>query len=252
MKKFYYILLVMMSTVLFSACESSQLAPFRAESQIYFYDLPLYKDSTLISFARLEPGTKETLIEIPLRYIGPVVDFDRTFKVSVDREHTTAVEGKDYVLLPDMYRIKGGASNGVLPVKILSTPDLDETTLQLVLQLEANENFNTHVNFTNYDLNPIDLSRYRIFFSNMLLKPSWWTGSAEMTYLGDFSLKKVEVIFFVTQKNLDEIEKSLVRGVDLLRAIAREVQIHINYNRSIGEEILDENGRAINMGSYVN
>lgn len=257
MKTTYYILFLIVSIALFSACKSSTLDSFHAESQIYFYDLSdrsnTVKDSIMISFARLEPGTTETILEIPLRYIGPVVEGERSFKVSVDRENTTAVEGKHYQLLTELYHIKSGASDGVLPVKIFSTPDLDEVTLQLVLKLEENENFKINFNFTNSDLNTMDLSRYRILFSNKLLKPSWWSSTAETSYLGDFSMKKVETIFMVTQKNLDEIEEAVEKyDWDLLRAIAREVQIYINYNRSIKAEILDENGQAINMGTYVN
>lgn len=251
------ILYLVICTVLFlGACKKSEPTSFSATPQIYFYDADALtgkvRDSVLISFARLGNDIKQTKVDIPLEFIGKVSTSDRPFSVVVDRTKTTAVEGKHFVMVPESYMVIKGANKALLPIKIISTSDLDNKTVQVVLKLQKNKNFDTDFHFVNTDLNTMDLSSYRILISNMLLKPSWWDGSSE-TYLGAFSRKKVELIFDVTKKNLDAIEKARTTyDWDLLRAIARETQIQINYMRTIGEELKDENNQPINMGAFVN
>ncbi|MCS4224655.1 DUF4843 domain-containing protein [Sphingobacterium sp. BIGb0165] len=238
------------------ACKKSEPTSFSAAPQIYFYDAETntgkVRDSVMISFARLGNDIKETTVSVPLEFIGTVSTSDRPFRVVVNKEKTTAVEGKHFALLPEKYKVMKGANKAVLPIKIISTSDLDNKTVQVVLKLEKNESFDTNFQFINSDLHTMDLSSYRILISNMLLKPSWWDGWIE-TYLGTFSRKKVELIFDVTKMNLDAIEKAATTyDWDLLKAISRETQIQINYMRSIGQELKDENNRPINMGSNVN
>lgn len=255
--KIFNIIYLASCTVLFlGACKKSEPTSFSASPQIYFYDAETntgkVRDSVMISFARLGNDVKETTVNVPLEFIGTVSTSDRPFRIVVSKEKTTAVEGKHFALLPETYKVIKGASKAVLPIKIMSTSDLDNKTVQVVLKLEKNENFDTNFQFVNSDLNTMDLSSYRILISNMLLKPSWWDDYIE-TYLGTFSRKKVEVIFDVTKKNLNAIENAQATyDWDLLRAIARETQIQINYMRIIGQELKDENNQPINMGSNVN
>lgn len=256
MNRIYHICLLALGLILFNSCEKSALSTFDSTAQIYFYDPEPYtgklRDSTLLSFARLPLGTKETTIELPMAYIGKVSEIDRPYRVVIDQEKTTAEEGKHYELLPGSYNVFAGASSVKLPVKLISSPDLDNKMVQLVLRLEKNDNFDIKFSIINTDLNPIGLSTYRVLISNMLLKPSWWNSSAD-SYLGHFSRAKVELIEEVTGKNLDYLELSVTKyDWDALKVIARECQIHINYKRSINEELLDENKLPLNMGSYVN
>jgi|GEM_PF-1511727 len=237
-----------------SSCKQDEVEKYDATAQIYFYDENngKLKDSTLLSFAQLEPSTTELTFEIPIRYIGALSSNDRPYSVRIVADGTTAVEGRDFVLFPEKYVVKGGQATAVLPVRLLSNPQLDSRILQIVLQLIPNDYFKTDFQFTNIDLNEIDLSTYRVLFSNMLMRPSWWDSSTEL-YLGDFSKRKLDLIEEVTAVSIKDLEKA--RGEynwDFIRSVARQTQIQINYSRSIGEEILDENGVPVNMGVNIN
>ncbi|MFD2554512.1 DUF4843 domain-containing protein [Sphingobacterium tabacisoli] len=257
MKIIYYLGILATGLIALSSCKKSELDSFDSPSQIYFYDTEAFtgkiRDSLMVSFARLPIGTKDTVLNLPLGYIGKVSAQDRSYRVVVDKALTTAEEGKHYVLLPEAYKVSAGSSNVKLPIKVISNPDLDKKTVQIVLKLEKNENFDIGFHALNTDLSPVEVSSYRVLLSNMLLKPDWWSTYVE-SLLGDFSRKKVELIYEVTGKDLDYLEETITKKYeyDPVKVIARETQIHINYKRSIGEEIKDENGMPVNMGSYVN
>lgn len=253
MKRIYYLSILATGLIALSSCTKSELDSFDSPSQIYFNYFGSMSDSLMISFARLPMGTKDTILNLSLAYIGKVSAEDRPYRVVVDKSQTTAEEGKHYILLSEAYKVSAGSSVVRLPIQVISNPDLDNKTVQVVLKLEKNENFDIGFSRTNSDLSPANVTSYRILLSNMLLKPDWWS-TYVASFLGDFSKKKVELIYEITGKNLDYLEETITKKYDYdpLKAIARETQIHINYKRSIGEEIKDENGMPVNMGSYVN
>lgn len=253
MKRIYYLSVLATGLIALSSCAKSELDSFDSPSQIYFNYFGSMSDSLMISFARLPIGTKDTILNLSLAYIGKVSAEDRPYRVVVDKSQTTAEEGKHYILLSEAYKVSAGSSVVRLPIQVISNPDLDNKTVQVVLKLEKNENFDIGFSRTNSDLSPANVTSYRILLSNMLVKPDWWS-TYVASFLGDFSKKKVELIYEITGKNLDYLEETITKKYDYdpLKAIARETQIHINYKRSIGEEIKDENGMPVNMGSYVN
>lgn len=257
MKIIYYLSILATGLIALSSCSKSELDSFDSSAQIYFYDAESFsgklRDSLMVSFARLPIGTKDTILNLPLAYIGKVSAEDRPYRVVVDKGQTTAEEGKHYTLLPEAYKVSAGSSVVKLPIKVISNPDLDKKTVQIVLKLEKNENFDIGFRALNTDLSAVEVSSYRVLLSNMLLKPDWWS-TYVTSFLGDFSRKKVELIYEITGKNLDYLEETITKKYDYnpVKVIARETQIHINYKRSIGEEIKDENGMPVNMGSYVN
>jgi hypothetical protein len=82
------------------------------------------------------------------------------------------------------------------PVKLLRTPDMQDTTLTLLLDLEPSKDFNTNFkNFAGYDT--INALSFKITVSDIMVPGPYWT-SVFAVYFGDFSVKKVRLLNQVT------------------------------------------------------
>ena len=58
---------------------------------------------------------KSVVLSATVRTMGKVADYDRPFKVVVDQEGTTAIEGKHYEVNLDTVVVPAGAKHGVCP-----------------------------------------------------------------------------------------------------------------------------------------
>ena len=85
------------------------------------------------------------VLNAPVLTMGKVVDYDRPFKVVVDMEESTAIEGIDFEIELDSLVIKAGTSNAVVPVRLLRTETLLEKSLKIVLRLQENEHFKCYL-----------------------------------------------------------------------------------------------------------
>ena len=57
-----------------------------------------YSDSMVFTFANYKEEVVEYKLYLPVKIMGDVKDYDRPFKLSVNKELSTAVENEDYVL----------------------------------------------------------------------------------------------------------------------------------------------------------
>ena len=84
----------------------------RLTNAVYGSTTEYYGDSTDFSFAGTNAYYTSHVLYAPVLTMGKVVDYDRPFKVVVDMEETTAVEGKDFEIELDSLVIKAGTSGG--------------------------------------------------------------------------------------------------------------------------------------------
>ena len=104
--KWKNILLVLALWVVAGACEKKEIPMFttddagiyfqRVTSYIYGSTTENYGDSVAYSFVSAQATAKSVVLSATVRTMGKVADYDRPFKVVVDQEGTTAIEGKHY------------------------------------------------------------------------------------------------------------------------------------------------------------
>lgn len=107
----------------------------------FFINIDAYNDSTAFTFSESGDDVTEKVLYARIRTLGKVRNYDRKVKVVVDKEHSTAVEGKHYVVNFDTVCIKAGTSEANVGVKFLRDASLKTEQVRLVIKVEDNENF---------------------------------------------------------------------------------------------------------------
>lgn len=107
--------------------------------QVYFH-YPTQQDTLVSHSFSFEPINKlEHTVELPVRVAGPVSTAPLSYRVSVVKEKTTAVEGKHYIALEEKYSISKGEVESKLPVRVLRSALVGDEVIKLVLRLEPSE-----------------------------------------------------------------------------------------------------------------
>lgn len=172
------------------------------ESGVYFFSVastdingnPLsYRDSLLTQFENDPIIYTERIVNVPVKVLGSIVDYDRTFKVKINGG--TAVEGKDYEKLKSEYTIPAGKALTTIPVKLFRTARLLNESIYFDIQLEESKDFKLLLpivvnksNSTN-----MDATKFRLRFSEIIIESSYWK-SYSPQFWGDWSVKKFKLL----------------------------------------------------------
>jgi hypothetical protein len=147
----------------------------------------LTTDSTTIAFL-LAPGKTEVDSLLIVNTTGLGYPTETAYKISIDRQFTTAVEGTHFKL-PEKTTFKPGAMRDTLAIKFYRAADLKTRTVRLVLRVEENDAF---------QLGQAEYT-YKVFLVNDLIsRPAWWTEDVSSSYLGAYSDKKYQTFIDAT------------------------------------------------------
>lgn len=186
MKRYNYWMALLLLFGLIS-CEKSQEKFFDDTATIYFNLSGVQKDSIVWSFARTI--AQEHVVEIPLEIAGYTTGYDRSFKVRVNEELTTAKAGIHYKPLADSYTLPRESFTAVLPVTVYCKDLLlDSVAVGLQIDIVPSDDF---ANAT------LDRQTVRISVSNFLQKPSMWDAVYGRKYFGTYSKVKHKLILQV-------------------------------------------------------
>lgn len=159
-----------------------------------------YRNVSTLSFATTRPEILSGTYSFFVRVTGGPVDFPRTYKMAVDPEGTTAIEGEDYDLSRNDYTIHAGCVTDTFFVTIKRTDKLQKQEYAVCLHLEPNENFHIDIDhFKNssswsVDGPEMDATRYTFKFSEIYTCPRYWTNMNADTFFGPFSPKKYKIL----------------------------------------------------------
>lgn len=182
------------------------------------------KDSMVYSFT-LHSDKEKHVVEIPFHLMGYASQTDRLIGIEVDKEATTAVEGKDFIIEKTI--LPAGAFSGTLPVIVKNSKDLEQKDLIISLRLRDNENFSSPL---------INESRFRIILTNQLTKPEKWP-------FNEYSRVKHEFVIKVTGIGTDYDKWS---GQELVYWTGILTKALYEYNKNHPDDLLkDENGLLI-------
>lgn len=217
-----------------------------------------YSNSSSFSFASLDASVEYSILSASVRTMGKVADYDRPFKVVVDEEQTTAIEGVHYTLNLDTCYIPAGESSANVRVTFFRTEDLMDEEVRLTLRLQDNEYFTCYIDeyksTNSYTATGVQLSgtSFRFIVSEMYTEPGYWT-SLGTSYLGTWSARKYSVVNSVCELTDDDWEVAGQSGAKValgrFNFFALAVQAYLQEQADAGTPVLEADGSYMQLGS---
>lgn len=205
-KKILYLFLL---PLIFTACETKDIPVYtsddaalyfqRTASYIWGSTTVTYSNSTEFTFAGAAAEKNSVTYSAEVRTMGNVTDYDRPFKVEIDKEMSTGIQGVHFDTNLDTLKIKAGKSNAYVRITFYRTPDLLDSTLTVVLHLIENEHFNARINEYkktnqwNSSSENLDGTRYTFKFNEQYSEPTYWSWFGE-GFLGPWTPQKYIVV----------------------------------------------------------
>jgi hypothetical protein len=141
MKKEFLYIIILTFLIPFAGCKEEVPTVFVEPDGIYF---SASADSLSYTFAKYPNRLTDTL-KIPVTVLGNASDADREMIIEKGTgADVNATEGVHYKLLPP-YKMPAGQYSTVIPVVINRTGDMDSITATFILQLKANQNFESGI-----------------------------------------------------------------------------------------------------------
>ncbi|HWW40214.1 DUF4843 domain-containing protein [Pedobacter sp.] len=245
------ILLYVLVSLFFLSCKKKEIALYSGPANIYFSTStdPIQNwglDSLAVSFT-LTKNLQDSLVKIPVRATGNVVNTDRPYTVRI-ASNSTAKEGLNYDFLQKDFKIPAGKLTDSIRILLHRSADLKVNSVSLFFQLEANQNFVTNIqNSISATGKTISPTKFRLYSSDILQMPlSWYP-----YYLGDFSAEKFYLMLQVL--NIDPVKFS---GPAFSNVTAAEVQNYgiamqryLNSQKAAGKTVYEANGNEMVMGT---
>ena len=190
---------------------------FQSQSVSSYGSSENYTDSMSFSFASVEASMESVIVYAPVRTMGKVRNYDRPFKVIVDKERTTAIEGVHYEVNLDTLYVPAGESRANVPVRLLRAADLVNKTVTLVLRLQDNEHFVCYLeeykNTNSYTATGELISGVTYSFSvnEMYTEPQYWAFFGGF-YFGDWTPRKYLIVNAVCGLSPEDWENAGLPG----------------------------------------
>jgi hypothetical protein len=158
---------------------------------------------------------------------GLAYPVEKSYKISVDKQLSTAIEGQHYKL-PEKTAFKAGQNRDTLTIKFYRTADMKNQSFRLVLRVEENENFK---------LGQIQY-QYKVFLvHDKISQPAWWTASVSTSFLGAYSNLKYQ--YFIDVTGIADLTGA---STSELRIYALMLKYWLEQQKQNGHTVLEENG----------
>ena len=264
--KWKIILFVSSLTLVFCACEKQDISVFttddsgiyfqRVTSYIYNSTTEYYGDSVAYSFASAKASVKSVVLSATIRTMGKVVDYDRPFKVVVDQEGTTAIEGKHYEVNLDTVVVPAGKSTAYVRVRFFRTDDMMEKAVRLAIRLEDNEYFKCYFpeykNTNAYSATGVMIHGDEFVFSlsEMYTEPWYWSMFGD-GFFGNGTPKKFLVVNSVCGLSAADWDNAGYAGAKIqygrFNFFTTTVQKYLQEQADAGTPELDSDGSYMQL-----
>lgn len=268
MKKILVYILLFQLAMIFTGCEK-EIIPYKGKEGVYFSvrNGTKYLESSWpyvpysnVEFVRI--GRDMVDFTVKVMVTGPVKDHDRTFRVAVNPDSTTAIAGQHYEPLQEEWTIPAGAITTNVTVRLKRTPDLKDKAVRLGLRLVATKDF--ELSFPEFDAIPsytsgtvvpeFDAGLHTLRVNDIMVQPFIWrgtlaTGNKETGLFGVFTRRKMEFLIENLGLKYEDFESEesmpLARSI-LVGADASAILIK-RFNAK--NPVLEEDGRLMFIGS---
>lgn len=187
----------------FISCQEASFSTYETKNYVQF--VSSLEDSTVVSFT-FYPEQNEILWPLPVEISGIPVEQKLSYRIIVDKERTTAIEGTHFDLSADM-DIKPWAVRDTCWLKLKRMPEMKTKEFRIVLRI---------IDSRELLQGQLDYSIAIIRVNDKITQPGWWDGNIVQFYLGEYSDKKFSLFIEVTGKaDLSDVSKSELRMYSL-------------------------------------
>lgn len=230
----------------------------RITSTIMYSTTEYYGDTLAYSFASASATVKGAVLSASVRTMGKVVDYDRPFKVVIDEEGTSAIEGVHFEVDLDTLVVPAGKSVAYVRVHFFRTDDMLEKTVRLALRLEDNEHFKCYFpeykNTNVYTATGEQISGvvYAFSISEMYTEPWYWMLFGD-GFFGAWTPKKYTTVNQVCGLTPSDWESGGSSGAKVqygrFSFFALAVQKYLQEQADAGTPVLDSDGEYMQLSS---
>ena len=166
-----------------TGCSKSDLALYNSPASVYFELSAAQRDSILYTFAYTPEKAADTLF-LPVKLEGIRTGVDRNFVLKIDKDSSTAVEGKHYAPLAPSYTIPANEGICYVPIILYNTDEALQTrSVSIKFYLEGT---------TDLGISMPKLCQAKLVFSSKLERPDWWS-----MWMGDYYSQVKHQLFII-------------------------------------------------------
>lgn len=215
-----YSLIIVLLTVLWTACSTDELDTYNADRYIFFHEK--YTEDSINTSFFFYPGESTLTYPIELSFAGRPIEEDMDYEISIDPE--TTASASDYTF--DAKRVwKAFHHCDTIKVTLNKTASLDSKTVRLVLRVKTNDNF---------QVGPVSNQIYRVIFTSMAVQPSWWNAQVAKEYLGVYSAAKYHELIVAT--GVSDLEG---KNAQEMRYYSLKLKYHLQKLKDAGTPVMD-------------
>jgi hypothetical protein len=269
MKKIFGYLMLFNVAILFSNCKK-EIMEYEGREGVYFavqHGQPHlsinswpYQPSSTVQFLAINKSEVDYGLKVAIT--GPVKDYDRTFRLEVNPDSTTAEMGKHYEAVKDTWILPAGQVTVNITVRLKRTTDLQTNEVKLGLRLVATKDF--ELSFPEWDALPqltggnvvkeFDASMHTLRINDIMVQPKIWSGSIqagnrESGLLGVFSRRKMEFLEEHTGVKYEDFASEESMPTARMNLIFKDAEIVLIERYNAGNPVLEEDGRLMWLGT---
>ncbi|MNK02873.1 hypothetical protein D3C87_207030 [compost metagenome] len=219
-----------------------------------------YQPYSPVQFIRINQDAVNFRVKVMIT--GPVKDYDRTFRVEVNPDSTTAVLGVHYEALKEQWTIPAHAVFTNIEVRLKRTPDLETEEKTLGLRLVATKDFS--LSFPEWDAIPslkqgvvvpeFDASLHTLRISDIMVKPAVWPGglatgtNRETGTMGFFTKKKMGFLTENFGLKYEDFASTVTMPMARISLIMQDASAILIRRFNEGNPVLEEDGRLMYIG----
>ena len=267
MKKVLYALTLALVIFCVTSCEK-EVKDYDGREGVYFYvqygaewgDTTIWANQSYTPVEFMNVSGDHYDVKLRVMTTGNIKDYDRTFKVTVDKDSTTAVEGVDYEPFDEFQVVKAGYHYADFMIRLKRNEGIQTEERALVLKLEPTDDFEIGINWwgdvpglwASDGGNDFDASMHKITMNDFLVRPARWIpaidyapGEAEEGLWGAFTRRKYDLICEKFNLTYDDFESEETMP-NAKRTMIKDY--FVNYLQELydkGEPVLEEDGRAM-------
>lgn len=219
-----------------------------------------HQPATDVDFVRLSGDVINFAVKVTIT--GPVKSYDRSFRVAVNPDSTTAVLGQHYEAIQEQWTIPAGAISTNVIVRLKRTPDLQEKVKTLGLRLVPTSDFS--LSFPEWDAIPafkegvvvpkFDASLHTLRLNDLMVTPAVWSGSIqpgnkESGLFGIFSRRKMDFLSEYLGLKYEDFASTAIMPMARQLLVASDATPILARLKDAGTPVLEADGRLMWMGS---
>lgn len=219
-----------------------------------------YQPYSNVEFVSIGKSTVDYPIKVMIT--GPTKDYDRTFRVEVNPDSTTAIAGQHYEPLQAEWKIPAGSTTTDITIRLKRTVDLETKAITMGLRLIPTKDF--QLAFPEWDAIPtltggtivpeFDASLHTLRINDFMVQPAVWFGSIqpvnkESGLFGVFTRRKMQ--FLIDNLGLKYEDFASTTTMPQARAllVASDAAILLRQRFDAKKPVLEEDGRLMFIGS---